>query len=649
MTELVYITSIPRDYKPHIYPRHLLTKFLQEKHIINRSSYNPTPEEIEILALDLNFIYDQKPSETELLSCLRSYVDKINRPVYFREQLPKSAKRGRIGHLFNSPWKAPPQFWLSSPEICIILEELQRKLVTPPDSENQFPEPLKRALKNLKDNRSIYITKADKGGASVIWDRSEYEREALRQLSDRNTYEEIFQAQHPNLPQKLQDKLEECTDWLLHLKAITNQEAELIKNSAPEIPAIYLLPKVHKKINTVSKTFPGRPVVGTFNCYLHWIDKYLTEITNPLHDKIDNSLVDTIDLIRKLEEFEEPLPHDLKICTLDVEALYPSIDQQRGAWAAGRIYAKFHPLLTELAETNGQLLPPAPNVFETLVNIVLGNSYMHFQEKRLYRQISGTAMGMCISVFVAKAFMYHQIQPILQNPPQHLHAVNIFIDDIFILSTGCDDDIEQMIQLITDDKIKYTSTKLAFEAEMLDLTIMIRDNRFLTKPFSKETASPFYLHAESMHPRATIKSIPYAQLLRLRRNSTLLSDFITPAKKLLKTLRLRGFPENILAEAYNRVLEIPREQLLQRKDKSNNPYSGSIKLIIPFNRSFKTDTIRTSLKELHREIILFYDKANWTDPLKKEPQIVFRNMKKIGSTLTPIFKYGQKDITPTAP
>ena len=645
MTELVYITSVPGDYRPHIYPRHLLVKFLHEKHIINRSSYNPTPEEIELLALDLNFIYDQKLGETELLSCLGSYVDKINRLIYFREQLPRSAKKGHIGHLFNSPWKAPPQFWLSSPDICFILEELQRKLATPPDSDHQFPEPLKQALRNLKENQSIYITKADKGGATVIWDRSEYDREALRQLSDKNTYEEILQLHHPNLPKKLQNKLEECTDWLLHLKAITIREAELIKNSSPEIPAIYLLPKVHKKINAVSNTFPGRPVVGTFNCYLHWIDKYLTEITNPLHDKIDNSLVDTIDLIRKLEEFEEPLPPNLKICTLDVEALYPSIDQQKGAWAAGRIYAKFHTWLVERAETREQLSPPSPYVFETLVKIVLGNSYMHYQEKKLYRQISGTAMGMCISVFVAKAFMYHQIQPILQNPPPHLHALNIFIDDIFVLSTGSDEDINQMILLITDDKIKYTSTKLSLEAEMLDLTIVIKDNRLLTKPFSKETASPFYLHAESMHPQATIKSIPYAQLLRLRRNSTLMSDFVAPANKLMKTLRLRGFPDTILNAAYNKVLEIPREQLLLRKDKSENPYSGSIKLIIPFNRSFKTDTIRTSLKELHREIILFYDSAKWTEPLKKNPQIVFKNMKKIGSTLTPIFKYSQKDVS----
>ena len=645
MAQLNYITSVPRDYRPHLYPYKLLSKFLFEKHIINRSSYTPTPEEIEILALDLNFIYDQKLGESELQNCLDTYRDKINRFIFFKEQPPRSSVRGHIGHLFKSPWKAPPQDWLQSPSISLKLDELQKKLLLATNSNAIFPAPLQNALKNLRENQAIYIMKADKGGATVIWDQTEYNHEAMRQLSDTDTYEEIPVERHPEIQPLLRKKLDECTDWLLAIKAITRREAGFMKESTPTIPAIYLLPKVHKNINKDSNTFPGRPVVGTFNCYLHWIDKYLTELTNPLHDKIDNSLVDTIDLIRKLEEFEPPLPNNLKICTLDVQALYPSIDQKKGAWAAARIYEKFHTWLSNRAAKNGLLLPPSPYVFETLVMMVLENSYMHYQEKRIFRQTTGTAMGMCISVFVAKAFMFYQIQPIIDNPPLHLHALYIFIDDIIALSTGSNSDIDQMIQLITDDKIKYTRTDLALQAEMLDLTIKIQGDGFITTPFSKDTASPFYLHAGSMHPQATIKSIPYAQLLRLRRNSSLTSDFIAPANRLMKTLRLRGFPNEILMKAYDQVLNVPREKLLLRKDKSNSPYSGSIKLILPFNKNYKSSAIRTTLKELYHEIRLFYNEAGWTDPLQTTPQIVYKNMKKIGSSLTPVFKYGPPNNT----
>jgi hypothetical protein len=645
MAQLNYITTVPRDYRPHLYPYKLLTKFLLEKHIINRSSYTPTPEEVEILALDLNFIYDQKLGESELQNCLDTYKDKINRFIFFKEQLPRSSPRGHIGHLFKSPWIAPPQNWLSSPTISLKLAELQRKLVVATNNDTTFPLPLQTALKNLRDNPSIYIMKADKGGATVIWDRAEYNREAMRQLSDTDTYEEIPVERHPEIQPLLRSKLVECADWLLAIKAITKREASLMKESTPTIPAIYLLPKVHKNINKDSNTFPGRPVVGTFNCYLHWIDKYLTELTNPLHDKIDNSLVDTIDLIRKLEEFENPLPEKLRICTLDVQALYPSIDQKKGAWAAARIYEKFHVWLSNRAAKNGFLLPPSPRVFETLVTMVLENSYMHYQDKKIFRQTTGTAMGMCISVFVAKAFMFYQIRPIVDNPPLHLHALYIFIDDIIVFSTGSNSDLDGMIQTISDDKIKYTRTDLALQAEMLDLTIKIQGGRFLTAPFSKDTASPFYLHANSMHPQATIKSIPYAQLLRLRRNASLTSDFVAPANRLMRTLRLRGFPEKTLSRAYDMAIKIPREQLLLRKDKSNSPYSGSIKLIIPFNKNFNSGDIRTTLKELFQEIRSFYNEAGWTDPLQATPQIVHKNMKKIGSSLTPVFKYGPLEKT----
>ena len=40
------------------------------------------------------------------------------------------------------------------------------------------------ALKNLQERSDIIITKADKGGAVVIWDVKDYIREADRQLQD---------------------------------------------------------------------------------------------------------------------------------------------------------------------------------------------------------------------------------------------------------------------------------------------------------------------------------------------------------------------------------------------------------------------------------------------------------------------------------
>ena len=43
-------------------------------------------------------------------------------------------------------------------------------------------------MRNLQSDRNVIIKPADKGSAVVIWDRSDYLKEAEKQLSDRSTY-----------------------------------------------------------------------------------------------------------------------------------------------------------------------------------------------------------------------------------------------------------------------------------------------------------------------------------------------------------------------------------------------------------------------------------------------------------------------------
>ena len=46
----------------------------------------------------------------------------------------------------------------------------------------------RKALQRLKERQDIVITKADKGGATVIWDVEDYIRESERQLKNENFY-----------------------------------------------------------------------------------------------------------------------------------------------------------------------------------------------------------------------------------------------------------------------------------------------------------------------------------------------------------------------------------------------------------------------------------------------------------------------------
>ena len=48
-----------------------------------------------------------------------------------------------------------------------------------------------RAIRTLAGDRSIIIKKADKGSCIVAWDRADHFREAEKQVSDKNVYQEV--------------------------------------------------------------------------------------------------------------------------------------------------------------------------------------------------------------------------------------------------------------------------------------------------------------------------------------------------------------------------------------------------------------------------------------------------------------------------
>ena len=56
---------------------------------------------------------------------------------------------------------------------------------------NLFGDLWKAALRNLADDRSIVIKRADKGSSMVVWNRDDYLQEASTQLLDTNIYQDV--------------------------------------------------------------------------------------------------------------------------------------------------------------------------------------------------------------------------------------------------------------------------------------------------------------------------------------------------------------------------------------------------------------------------------------------------------------------------
>ena len=59
---------------------------------------------------------------------------------------------------------------------------------------NDLTNSERKALYNIKNDKSIVIKSADKGSTVVVWNREDYIKEAEKQLGDEGVYEEVSNA-----------------------------------------------------------------------------------------------------------------------------------------------------------------------------------------------------------------------------------------------------------------------------------------------------------------------------------------------------------------------------------------------------------------------------------------------------------------------
>ena len=421
---------------------------------------------------------------------------------------------------------------------------------------------------------------------------------------------------------------------------ITKNEEEAIIKSPSKPSPIYYLPKIHKKYNKESNTFAGRPIVATYNCVTHLLDKYLTEITAPLLSRIPGSLMDTTDLLKKLPSC---VPKNCFILTSDVNALYPSIPWSPGIEAATNFYVEQLEYLKDFFKKRNKLEPPNATFFKAILKFILENSIIHFQNNRFFHQKLGTAMGMCVSVYFANTYMYQITRKHIDNPPPYIHAFYRYIDDILLLTSGSEEQTVEFFRDITNEFITYESSSQTNMAEFLDLkTIINKHNEIETELYSKPTSTPFFLHAKSSHPLHTIASIPYAQLLRIRRNTSKPEVFIEKAKSMMKDFGLRGYSPRIIKAAFLKIMATSRESLFEpsKAAKKHGNISSALKMIQPYSTYYNWRFLNRKLRKIHFKIILFYrDYPNRQVALRCKPlATIFSKNAMTNSALTKKYK-----------
>ena len=266
---------------------------------------------------------------------------------------------------------------------------------------------------SLSQNRNIIIKKADKGSAVVIQNRSDYIKEGLRQLTDRNFY----RLQEENLTHIHNTLITEQVSSMVTSKEISQKTADYLILETPRTPNFYLLPKIHK--NKIPP--PGRPIVSANGCPSERISQFVDHFIQPLVQKLPSYLRDSTHLINILKDL--CLPENAILASLDVTSLYTNIPNLEGIQATGAYLFKYRS--PHQNPTNASLCK--------LLELVLSTNNFLFDNKE-YLQIGGTAMGTKLAPSFANLFMGHFEDKFVYSYPLKPFLWKRLIDDIFFVS-----------------------------------------------------------------------------------------------------------------------------------------------------------------------------------------------------------------------
>lgn len=591
------------------------------------------------------FIPNRPPRQESVKEDLERLRRSLNLRLFWTGRSKDEYRSSLVSSIIKSSWQPPDiinhdhEAWSEFANDVAAASKLKE----PPN----LPERAYNSWLELASKPSAFIVPADKGGRIVFWSRTDYNKEAYRQLNDEAVYERLTPEEADQRHQTLHKEKLRLIATLRSSGNITRSEGTRLCQQECRFPAVYFLPKIHKAKRPDTGTFPGRPIIAaTSNC-LRSLDAWLAKVTSPLLKVIPGSLQDTPDLIRNLESIpQHSLPLYATLFSADVEALYPSIPWEGGINAATNFYASNFHVIRRFAEDNKLLPPPKPRLFRELLSLILKNNIFHFRDEAWFQQKSGTAMGCSLSVYVANTFMYYRTKHLLENPPGSLLHLWRYIDDLVGITTATPEEIPalfgQMTEggpSVTDEAIRLTFVTPEQNEELpaLDLLIRLSNGKANVRLYKKPTDGHQYLHWTSSHPLHLRRAIPYSQLIRVARNCVDPNDVARAKEDLLARFQARGYPTTVLNEAAARLESTlrskSRQQLLQASTRPPPPEAAFITTFNPAAAPCIAEAARRFWLRIqhHQED---------HQALPQRLQVIYRAGRSLGSHLGPILKRG---------
>ena len=232
--------------------------------VVNLSSRELTEVETEVLSKGLNFF--PTPGEPVLASIhtdLEKFHNNLRWKQHFSEQLhtifSNLEKNISCSKVFRKESSHKPPMGSQYLETFATLNEIElagSKVHNPKKQNLSVKE--KSAIKTLYKDKFITIKPADKGGAVVVLNTTDYVKEPNKQLSNPNFSEKVPE----DLTETHTRKVNTYIDGLIEAGQLNNKLRSRLLTTDTKTPSFYLLPKLDKP----KRPPKGRPIISANGC-----------------------------------------------------------------------------------------------------------------------------------------------------------------------------------------------------------------------------------------------------------------------------------------------------------------------------------------------------------------------------------------------
>ena len=550
------------------------------------SSVPLSKTQLRVLSYGLNFVPSQPPVSAPkhqqlLQQSLQQFERHINLHYYFssfilQQQKNKTQQKPsnnssslKLPNLLFNPKSLPSHLSQSLKQHINFLFDSSQQSVVPPSFKYNLTWEEKSALNDLCFNNNIIIKEADKNLGPTVLDRSWYNNEAMRQLSDRSVYLPVQQVPFSAIFQDLKTTLDDAHHLDRSEKDYLTHPFESFDANKPHVPAFYLCPKIHKQ------PLKGRPIVANHSWCLKNVATYLDRQLQPVVKRLPHLLSNTIPLLNTLSTTK--FPSDCLLITADVTSLYTNIPHRDGINAVRDTLNLF-----------GGMPPHQVSLVVDLLALVLDHNFLDFN-KQVYHQVSGTAMGSQMAPCYANIFMYCLEENWLRKHKHKILLYRRYLDDIFLVFKGSKDEAQDCLN---EFNTLHASIKISAEisnqsCSFLDLSIFkgasFSDCGLLdTKTFNKTFSRFLYLPFTSFHPLSVKKAFIKGEAVRFLRNSSCVTFFREAIASFKKHLKNRGYPHRFVSKMLSTVTYDMRPSYLLPKTKNKTQDASVVNLKLPY-------------------------------------------------------------------